>query len=181
MNNCKEINLLETKEVCRNRWMRVREDIIIRKDGSKGIYGVVEKKDFAIIIAVDGEYTYLVEQYRYPVEKRFWEFPQGSWEESDITPEELAKAELKEETGLISQNIKFVGHLFGAYGYSNQGYNIFIATDFEYSNCELDPEEVGLISKKFKITEVENMIINSQIKDSTSIAAFGLLKLKNLI
>ncbi len=50
-----------------NRWMAVREDQILRHDGTYGIYGVVQKPDFALIIPYADGGFHLVEQYRYPV------------------------------------------------------------------------------------------------------------------
>jgi ADP-ribose pyrophosphatase len=77
----REIATLRTRLVYENRWMRVREDAIRRPDGSQGIYGVVEKPDFVVIAPVEEDGSvHLVEQYRYPVGARFWEFPQGAWE-----------------------------------------------------------------------------------------------------
>ena len=78
-----EIEQTETKIVYRNKWMTVREDKVVRADGSTGIFGVVEKPDFAVIAALGPSGLYLVEQYRYPVEGRFWELPQGSWAQQD--------------------------------------------------------------------------------------------------
>jgi hypothetical protein len=63
--------------VYRNAWMSVREDAVLLDDGSPGLYGVVDKPDFALIIPRDAERLWLVEQYRYPVQRRAWEFPQG--------------------------------------------------------------------------------------------------------
>src|SRR5262245_20997466 len=101
--------------------MRVREDTIVRPDDSAGIYGVVEKPDFALIIPVDRTGIWLVEQFRYPVGARYWEFPQGSWEQQpDVDPAVLAEAELREETGLRAGELAHVGRLHTAYGYSNQ-------------------------------------------------------------
>ncbi len=76
-----EIETAGTKVVYKNRWMTVREDTIVRADGSSGLYGVVEKPDFSVIAAVSDGSIVLVEQYRYPVQERFWELPQGSWED----------------------------------------------------------------------------------------------------
>lgn len=59
--------------------MSVREDVVRRGDGSLGVYGVVDKTDFAVIIPRDEHGLWLVEQYRYPAQRRAWEFPQGSW------------------------------------------------------------------------------------------------------
>ena len=73
-----EIETVGTTVVYKNRWMTLREDAIVRSDGSTGRYSVVEKPDFAVIAAVaDGE-IYLVEQYRYALQQRCWELPQGS-------------------------------------------------------------------------------------------------------
>lgn len=74
------IRQTSSRTVYENRWMRVREDEVKRADGSPGIFGVVEKPDFALIIPKDEGGLWLVEQFRYPVGRRLWEFPQGSWE-----------------------------------------------------------------------------------------------------
>ena len=176
-----EIKTLASKTVYTNRWMTVREDSIERQSGHTGIYGVVEKADFAVIAAVQDGKIYLVEQYRYPVAGRYWELPQGSWESSTIAPLELAAAELREETGLIANDIRHVGHLFLAYGYSTQGYDIFFATELTQSSAQIEPEEHGLVTQAFTLCEVEKMMLNGEIKDATTVAAFGLLKLKGLV
>lgn len=177
----KEITTLSTSIKYQNWWMTVKEDEILRPDGSTGIYGVVEKKDFAVIAAIDGDYIYMVEQFRYPVQERFWELPQGSWEDCDVEPEALARAELKEETGIIAKKMTHIGHYFAAYGFCSQGYHVFVATGLEESDNDLDFEEQGLISKKFKITEVQEMILSGKIKDATTIAVFGLMKMKGIV
>jgi ADP-ribose pyrophosphatase len=176
-----EIRTVSTRVVYENRWMKVREDAIVRQDGQKGIYGVVDKKDFALIAPFLGDQLVLVEQYRYPVEGRYWEFPQGSWEHVDIAPEALARAELEEETGYTADMIRHLGHLFAAYGFSNQGYDVFVAQGLSPTSTNLDVEEVGLISKPFPIVEVRAMILDGRIKDAGTVAVFGLLQLHGLV
>ncbi len=78
----------------------MREDEILRSNGEKGIYGVVEKHDGAIILPIDEGRVWLVEQFRYTIQERALELPQGSWEMEVNDPEELARGELKEELGL---------------------------------------------------------------------------------
>src|ERR1700752_729737 len=72
------IETTSNRFVYENRWMRVREDTNRRRDGSTGIYGVVEKSDFVVIVPVedDGQ-VHLVEQYRCPVKGSYWELPQN--------------------------------------------------------------------------------------------------------
>jgi ADP-ribose pyrophosphatase len=177
-----EIKTLSSRLVYENRWMRVREDIIERQDGSPGIYGVVEKADFAVIAAVENGMIHLVEQYRYPVRGRYWELPQGSWEDApDTDPLELARAELQEETGLTAETMLYVGHLFECYGHSNQGYHIYLAQGLATGDTRREHTEQDMISRAFPVEEVLAMISNGAIKDGTTVAALGLLRLKGLL
>jgi len=47
------IRTLNSRVMYRNPWMTVREDDIERDNGTRGIYGVVEKCDSAIILAIE--------------------------------------------------------------------------------------------------------------------------------
>lgn len=177
-----EIKTLASKTIYENKWMRVKEDRILRESGAEGIFGVIEKPDFVVIIPLDDGYIHLVEQYRYPVHARYWELPQGSWEENpDADPAVIAAGELREETGLIAGKMIYVGHQYLAYGYSNQGYHIYLATDLQQEANALDGEEEGLIARKFSIAEFECMITEGIIKDATSVNAYSLARLKHFI
>ena len=176
-----EIQAIASAVVYKNRWMTVREDSIVRADGSRGLYGVVEKPDFAVIAAVREEHVYLVEQYRYPVGARFWEFPQGSWESDTADALTVARAELHEETGLVATSMVHAGRLFLGYGYSTQAYDLFLASELEQQEAQLEAEEQGLLAKAFEVRAVEEMIRNGTIRDATTVAAFGLLRLKGML
>ena len=177
-----EIKTLDSKVVYSNKWMEVREDKILRNSGHEGLYGVVDKPDFAVIIPIQDQSIYLVEQYRYPVKARWWELPQGAWEnEPDANHLALAAGELEEETGFVAGKMEYVGHQYLAYGYSNQGYHIYLATDLKAGSKRLDKEEEGLVSQKFSLKEFESMIIEGKIKDATTVNAYGLARLKGLL
>lgn len=167
-----EIKCIDTKVVYKNRWMTVREDRVRRPNGDHGLYGVVEKPDFSLIIPYDGERFHLVQQYRYPVHARFWEFPQGSLElDPDSTPEQVAAVELKEETGLRAGNMLKLGKLFQAYGYANQSVHIFLATDLEEGESALESEEQGLICQRFTREECDALLVDGQLADLGTVAA----------
>lgn len=168
--------------VYENRWMRVREDAIRRRDGSAGIYGVVEKDDFVVVVPVhaDGSIT-LVQQYRYPVGARFWEFCQGMWGGADADPALAAAHELAEETGLAAATLLDAGHLFEAYGTMRQGFRVFLATGLTAGEARPEIEEQDLVSRRFPRAEVERMLRDGAIKDSVTLAAWTLLTLKGLL
>ena len=158
--------------------MVVRHDEVERPDGSAGVFGVVEKPDFVIVIPVEDGHIWLVEQFRYPVGARFWELPQGSWEERPgAAALEVARAELQEETGLRAGGLRSLGHLYEAYGYSTQGMHVFLATDLEPGTTEVGVEEQDLEVRRFTIADFERLILEGEIKDAPTIAAYGLYRL----
>jgi len=107
------IEQTSTRVVYETWHMRLREDGIRRPDGSAGTYSYVEKPDFALIIPVENGGFHLVEQYRYPVRMRCWEFPQGTLPGMAVAddPEHLAREELRQETGLTASVLRHLGHL----------------------------------------------------------------------
>jgi ADP-ribose pyrophosphatase len=176
-----EIETTASRVVYRNPWMTLREDEIVRANGAAGIYGVVEKTDYAVIVPYDDGRIALVEQFRYPVGARYWEVPQGSWEGQDVDPLALARAELREETGLLAASMTHVGRLFQGYGYSTQAYDVFLASGLKPGENELDAEEVGLIARAFPLETVFAMIVDGTIRDASTVAALGLLRIRGLL
>ncbi|MFI9424242.1 NUDIX domain-containing protein [Streptomyces achromogenes] len=172
-----EVRATGSKVVYENRWMSVREDTTLRHDGTPGLYGVVHKPDFAVVIPYADGGFHLVEQYRYPVEGRYWEFPQGSWEDRpDADPLDLARGELAEETGLTAAEMTPIGHLFAAYGYSDQGCHVILATGLTQGEPRPEPEEAGLVSRWFSEEEVWRMVADGRVKDASTLAALALLQ-----
>jgi 8-oxo-dGTP pyrophosphatase MutT (NUDIX family) len=162
--------------------MRVREDQTRLRDGSAGLYGFVEKPDFVMIAPVDAGLVHLVQQFRYPIKERQWEFPQGSWEEdAGADPLAVAVGELEEETGLTAGKIVEAGRLYPLYGTVTQSYRIFFATDLRLGAPRRDREEQDLVSQAFPLKIFEQMMIDGAIRDAGTVATFGLLRLKGLI
>jgi 8-oxo-dGTP pyrophosphatase MutT (NUDIX family) len=176
-----DMEALETRQVYANAWMTVREDAIRRADGSLGIYGVIDKPDYALIIPWDEGRFMLVEQFRYPVGRRRWEFPQGTApDRADVEPEELAARELREETGLRAGRMEVIGMLDVAPGMSSQRGRVFLATELTEGPPEREHEEQDMRCAWFPRAEVEAMIRAGDITDAQSVAAYGLLLISKL-
>lgn len=170
----RSITTLSSREVYRNHWMRVREDQILRSNGEKGIYGVVDKDDSAIILPMENGHIWLVEQFRYTIEERALELPQGSWEMDIDSPEELARGELREELGLHAARMTLLGTLWIAYGLLRQKQHVFLATGLTPTAKEPDAEEHDLVAHSVPVQEFEQMILDGLIRDNCTVAAWGL-------
>ena len=170
------IKTISSREVYRNPWTSVREDVIERTNGVRGIYGVVDKDPAAIIIPLEGEFVYLIEQFRYTVGGRYWEFPLGGWEMAEAVPEEMARGELKEETGLVAERMTFLSTLQIAYGVMNQKHHVFLAEGLTMGEPDRDAEESDLVVRRVSVAEFEGMILDGTIVDNCSVAAWGLYK-----
>lgn len=171
------IKTISSREVYRNPWTRVREDVIERSNGKRGIYGVIDKDPASIIIPLDhtpeGDFVYLVEQFRYTVGGRFMEFPQGGWEEAEVVPEDLARGELKEETGISAETLTHLADLQIAYGVMNQKHHLFLAEGLSLGATEPDPEEHDLTLHRYSVEEFEAMLLDGTIVDNCTAAAWG--------
>ena len=102
----------------------------------------------------------------------------GAWQDQpDALPETVALGELKEETGFTPGKITQVGYIFQAPGYSSQGCHLFVATDLTAGAPEREASESDMITEGFSVTQLREMIAKGEIKDATTIAAFGYLML----
>jgi 8-oxo-dGTP pyrophosphatase MutT (NUDIX family) len=173
------IETVASREIYRNPWMVLREDDIRRPDGTTGIYAVVDKPTYALVIPYDQDRFRLVEQFRYPVGARRWEFPQGTAPGlADLEPAALAERELREETGLRARSFEALGQLDIAPGMSSQRGWVFLATGISEGQAELEHEEQDLRSAWISRQDVEQMIRGGVIVDAQSIAAYGMFLLR---
>ena len=178
----RSITTLSSREVYRNHWMRVREDEILRGNGEKGIYGVVEKHDAAIMLPIEvdslgGERIWLVEQFRYTIQERALELPQGGWEMEIENPEELARGELREEIGMNAAHMMRLGTLWIAYGFLRQRQHVYLATGLTPAQADPDAEEHDLTARSVPIAEFERMMLDGAIRDNCTLSAWGLYQL----
>lgn len=167
-----------SENVYDNAWINVKEHKVINPSGGKGIYGVVTFKNLAIgIVALDADHnTFLVGQYRYPINEYSWEIPEGGGP-IGVDPLLSAQRELKEETGLIAQKWTLIQRIHTSNSVCNEEGFIYLAEDLVQSESE--PEETEqLLLKKVHLKEALNLVMENKITDSLSIA--GILKAARL-
>jgi ADP-ribose pyrophosphatase len=167
------IRTLSSREIYRNPWLSMREDEIERANGVLGIYSVVDKQDCAVILPIDGDYIWLVEQFRYTIGERALELPQGGWEADNVVPEELARGELREETGLLAGRMTELPWMWVAYGFARQRQFVFVAEDLVEGAHERDAEESDMEVVRLPITEFEQKLQKGEIRDASTLGAWA--------
>jgi len=166
--------------VYRNSWIKIREDKVIRPDGKKGIYAVLEKPAGSFIIPQDKEGNiYLIREYRYPIQKEVWQLPAGVVD-GDI-PLERAKKELWEETGIKAKRWEKLGGFYVGPGHETTFIYVFWATGLDFSFLKVDHQkgdEAILEIKKVSLPMLKKMIVNGKIICGITLAALNLFFLK---
>jgi len=174
-NPWKKIN---TKMIYDNPWIHVEEDQVIKPRGGEGIYGVVHFKNKAIGIIPIDEYgnTWLVGQYRYPLNEYSWEIPMGGGL-LELPVLQSAQRELREETGLEAKKWTNLLRIHTSNSVTDEEGFVFLAEELTQKETEFEDTEILQI-KKLPFKEAFQMAMTNQITDSLSLA--GILKLAHL-
>jgi 8-oxo-dGDP phosphatase len=174
-----DIKTVSSRVVYENPWISVREDEIERADGSPGIYSVVDKGNYAVVVPYENDGFWLVEQYRYPMGERSWEFPMGTYPDRKVgDPLELARRELLEETGFTAGRWELLGELWCVPGFSSQGGHVYLATDLVPGELDREHEEQDMRQAWFSRLDLEKMLRDGTIKDAQSIACYAFVLLQ---
>lgn len=171
---------LSSETIYDNPWIKVVEHQVLNPKGGKGIYGVVNFKNIAVgVVPLDEDLnTWLVGQYRYPLQEYSWEIPEGGCPKDSESILECAQRELQEETGLQAQKWTEILKAHLSNSVSNEIAYIFVAQGLTMGDAA--PEETeDLRLKKLPFAEAVEMCMKGEVTDSMTVMA--LLKVKILL
>ncbi len=168
-----------TEIIYSNNWIELKHNEVVKPSGSDGTYSEVHFKNIAAaIIPIDNEgFTYLVGQYRYPLNLYSWELPMGGSPQSESVLEG-AKRELLEETGLVAEKWTEIAQTHTSNCVTDELGVIYLAENLTQMEAIPDDTEV-LTIKKIHFKEVLKMAENGEITDAISL--IGIFKLARIL
>lgn len=169
--------IIDKQEIYTNNWIALTHYNVLNPSGGEGVYGKVHFKNNAIgIFPLDENLdTYLVGQYRFPIESYSWEMPEGGGPLHE-DPLESAKRELLEETGLKATEWSNILEMHLSNSVSDEKSIIYLCRNL--SQHQAMPEETEeLVVKKIPFDEVYKMVKDGKITDSITVAAVLRVKL----
>lgn len=165
-----------TKLVYSNPWIKIYEDTVLRPDGKDGLYAYMEKNAGVYVIALDDEgYYYLIEEFRYPINKKVLQLPGGTLESENADILETSKRELQEETGIIANKLFHLGGYYVSPGHETTICNVIFATDLDVENIKINQDGDEDIQEivKVKLSELRELLSNGSIEDALTHTAFN--------
>lgn len=163
--------ILGKKEVYENPWIKLIEYSVLNPAGKPARYGKVSFRNIAVgILPVDEDRnTWLVGQYRFPLEKWSWELPEGGCP-LGTKPLDSAHRELLEETGLKAKNMRELLRMHLSNSVSDEYSITYVATGL--SQHAPQPEETEqLLVKKIPFDEVYLQVMDGTITDAITVSA----------
>lgn len=170
---------LKKTTIYENPWISLEQHDILNPSGNAGIYGKVHFKNRALaIIPIDeAGNTWLIGQYRYPLDVYSWEIPMGGGL-IEIDFLESAKRELKEETGLSAKKWTKIMTIHTSNSVTDEEGYVYLAEELTQGETAFEETEVLQI-KKLPFKDALEMVMSGEITDSLSIA--GILKAARIL
>jgi len=169
----------KSEDVYESPWIKVVKHDVLNPAGKPATYSVVNFKNLAIgILPIDNEgFTWLVGQWRYPLEEYCWEIPEGGGP-LGIDPLDSAKRELKEETGIVAKDFQEIMRLHLSNSATNELAIVYLAKNLDFESAEPEESEV-LQVKRIHMNEAYDWVMTGKITDAISVAA--ILKTKIML
>lgn len=167
---------LDAEVVYESAWIKITKSNVLNPAGRPALYSWVHFKNLAIgIVPLDREKnTWLVGQFRYPLNEYSWEIPEGGGKQ-DVPPEESARRELLEETGIEAGRFTELMRMHLSNSATDELSITYVATDLRFGEAE--PEETELLQvKKISLKEAFEWVMSGKITDAISVAAIQRLQ-----
>ncbi len=165
---------LEETKVHTGKIFSLEEHKYLAPDKKEHTYDIIKHNGAVAIVALINGKIVLTKQYRPAVEDVVYEIPAGKLELNE-QPEECAKRELLEETGLLARNLKKLTSFYSAIGFCTEIIHLYYVDEVMNALQQLDEDEF-IELYKFSIDELVEMIEKGEIVDAKTILSVYMIK-----
>ena len=157
-------------EIYRGRRLTIEKSVFSLPNGRQREAVVVRPSGAVVIFPIDGEYCYLIRQWRFAINQYILEAPAGTMEAGE-DPIETARRELIEEAGFAARELIPRGSIYTTPGFTDERILIYEARGLTPSR-EYAPDDDEIIEPvRLTIPEVCRMVREGEIVDAKTIAA----------
>ena len=169
---------VSSKTIFEGRIIKVTLDQAELPNGKLAAREVVEHPGGVAVLALEEDNTtYLVKQFRYPIQQQLLELPAGKLD----GPEDhllAAKRELREETGLEAEEWTYMGSILASPGFCTERLHMYLARKLSHKKQHLDEDEfLNVVPIPFDA--LVRQVMDGSQDDAKTVAA--VLKAKTLL
>lgn len=162
----------------RGKIINVRVEQVQVQNGHTAAREIVEHCGGVCVIAVgaQGE-SYLVKQYRRPLDDFILELPAGKLEQGEDSLEG-AKRELREETGFTAEEFVYLGADYVSPGYCTEKIYVYLALGLKAGEAQPDGDEFVEVYS-YPLDTLVDMVMDGTLYDAKTV--IGILKAKKYL
>ena len=169
---------VSSKTIFEGRIIKVTLDQAELPNGKLAAREVVEHPGGVAVLALEEDNTtYLVKQFRYPIQQLLLELPAGKLD----GPEDhllAAKRELSEETGLEAAKWTYLGYTLASPGFCDEALHMYLARGLTRKRQHLDEDEfLDVVTMPFG--QLVEQVMDGTITDGKTVSTT--LKVKVLL
>ena len=169
---------VSSKTIFEGHIIKVTLDQAELPNGKLAAREVVEHPGGVAVLALEEDNTtYLVKQFRYPIQQLLLELPAGTLD----GPEDhllAAKRELSEETGLEAEEWTYMGSILASPGFCTERLHMYLARKLSHKKQHLDEDEfLNVVPIPFDA--LVRQVMDGSQDDAKTVAA--VLKAKTLL
>lgn len=172
---------LATEVVHDAGFIRLERDRIETSSGVKSERYVVRHVGAVAVAALtaDGKIV-LVHQYRYAVGRHMLEIPAGKLDRQDESAMVCAKRELKEETGYVSDQWRWMLDTHSSTGFTDEKLSVFLALNATQAGKPTPDQDENVKPVAMEVSEVYRLVCQGKVTENRTQLAILWLKDKGI-
>ena len=162
-------------------WVKVRRDRVVLPNGAKmdDFYAITIRDASAIVALDEGGNLILKREYRYCYDRELLEIPAGAFNDGETDPLAVARRELLEETGYVSDCWEYLGPTVESSAKLTNFMHIFLARNCRKVALQQLDETEELTVELVPLERAVDMVMRGEICCNSS--AHGILRAARMV